>query len=248
MRPSTARIVRCQGYRAPIGASCAGAARARSARVEVSHCDPLHAVLDTQEQAISAHGQSMARIAEPTPLAVNMDENEKRSAGPGGWRWPNEPRWLQQIRQCPVTRTGLYRRSLPEGVVDDDALRRAAIANPDEDAPREAYAVWMLGQKHEFAQRLGAFLTAQLRVAQAYRANPRADVSTLRSWRGDLTPVSIPEFRSGDVLRQWLLDDLGELLTRAVVGWPQIYRGFVERVAMRAVRFIEIGEELFRAA
>jgi uncharacterized protein (TIGR02996 family) len=137
---------------------------------------------------------------------------------------------------------------LPEGVVDDETLRRAVIASPDDDAPREAYAAWMLAQQHEFARTLGAFLTAQLRVAQAYRADPRANVSALRSWRGDRTPVSIPEFRSGDVLRQWLVDDLGELLSRAVVGWPQIYRGFVERVAMRAIRFIEVADELFHAA
>src|ERR1041385_3576889 len=140
MRPSTARIVRCQGYRAPIGASCAGAARARAARVKVSPCDPLHDVLDTQEQAISADVQSMSRIAEPTPLAVNMDENEKRSAGPGGGRWPNErrgggrarsaPRCLQNTGRGPARRGALYRRSRGGGVGDEVAWRRAAIAPP----------------------------------------------------------------------------------------------------------------------
>jgi uncharacterized protein (TIGR02996 family) len=137
---------------------------------------------------------------------------------------------------------------LPRGVVDNEALRRAVIEQPDDEAPRQAYAAWMLAQDHEFAQTIGAFMRAQLRVAEAFRANRRADVRTLRSWRGDTAFVSTPEFRAGDSLRPWFLDQLSSLISLGLVGWPQVYRGAIERVGVRASRFLEVAKELFSLA
>lgn len=159
------------------------------------------------------------------------------------WRWPQETE-VQGASARASTR-GL---GLPDGVVDNQALRRAVIARPDDDAPRQAYAAWMSAQRHPFAQTIGAFVKAQLRVAQAFRENACADVGPLRSWRGDTAFVSTPDFRAGDALRPWFLDDLSSLISLGQIGWPQVYRGFIERVGVRAGRFLRVAEELFSLA
>ena len=128
---------------------------------------------------------------------------DERAHTPRGsqWRWPQEAEFLQnsegRVTAAPTFRThGRWGK-----IVDNEALRRAVVESPNDDAPRQAYADWMTGQPHEFARTIGAFVTAQLRVAQAFRENPRADVGTLRSWRGDTAFVSTPDFRAGDSLR-----------------------------------------------
>ena len=175
-------------------------------------------------------------------------ENPARAASPERvWRWPREPEVLPSGRDRAAARARTALR-WPEGVQDHPELRRMVIDRPDDDAPRHAYAAWLLAQAHPFARTLGAFVTAQLRVAEAFRLDPRADVDGLRCWRGDRTFVSTPEFRAGDALRPWFVDELASLIAPGLVGWPQIYRGFVERVAMRAGRFLELADELFRLA
>jgi uncharacterized protein (TIGR02996 family) len=133
-------------------------------------------------------------------------------------------------------------------VIVHDDLQRAVIASPNDDAPRHAYAAWLAAQNHASVRLLAAFIAAQLRVAEAFRANRRKEVAALRRWRGDDAYVSMPDFRAGDVLRPWFLDAVGPLAAAGLVGWPQIYRGFVERVSVHASRFLEIADELFRLA
>jgi len=175
---------------------------------------------------------------------------DERAHTPRGsqWRWPQEAEFLQNS-EGRVTAAPTFRTHSRWGkIVDNEALRRAVVESPNDDAPRQAYADWMTGQPHEFARTIGAFVTAQLRVAQAFRENPRADVGTLRSWRGDTAFVSTPDFRAGDSLRPWFLDNLSSLISMGLIGWPQVYRGAVERVGVRALRFLEIAEELFTLA
>jgi hypothetical protein len=160
------------------------------------------------------------------------------------WRWPREPDEWPGVREPATPR----RRRLPEGVVDPEELRRMVIAHPDDDAPRHAYAAAMLGQAHPFARTIGAFNAAQLRVAEAFRQDPRADVTRLGRWRAEPSFVSTTAFRAGDTLRPWFVDELHALMSSGLVGWPQVYRGFIERVAMRAGRFLELADELFRLA
>jgi hypothetical protein len=160
------------------------------------------------------------------------------------WRWPQE---LDE-RPCARNPAAASRRRLPGGVVDPTELRRMVIAHPDDDAPRHAYAAAMLVQAHPFARTIGAFTAAQLHVAEAFRHDPRADVTRLRSWRSEPAFVSTTAFRAGDTLRPWFIDELRALMSSGLVGWPQVYRGFVERVAMRAGRFLELADELFRVA
>lgn len=179
-----------------------------------------------------------------------MGTDEREATQPpreSQWRWPSEPEFVPSQHEV-ATRAGFRRVGLPDGVVDNEALRRAVIERPDDDAPRQAYATWMAAQDHELARTIGAFVGGQLRVAQAFRANRRADVSMLRSWRGDTAFVSTAHFRAGDSLRPWFLDTLDSLISLGLVGWPQVYRGFVERVGVRAARFLRIAEELFSLA
>jgi len=181
------------------------------------------------------------------------DEGATFTPREGQWRWPRESEYVQSesVQNVPrLAKTYAEHRALgmPARVVDDAELRRAVIERPDDDAPRQAYAAWMAGQDHAFARTIGAFMGAQLRVAQAFRSNPRAEVSTLRSWRGDTAFVSTADFRAGDSLRPWFLDDLDPMISLGLVGWPQVYRGFVERVAVRALRFLQMADELFRLA
>ena len=114
-----------------------------------------------------------------------MSSDEQATPQESAWRWPREPDWLQSARDRAAALAEARLAGLPEALVDNDGLRRAAIASPDDDAPRHAYAAWLAAQEHEFAQLLGAFIAAQLRVAEAFRADRRAEVAALRRWRGD---------------------------------------------------------------
>jgi len=123
---------------------------------------------------------------------------------------------------------------------EDEALRQAVVENPDDDEPRRAYATWMLAQDNENAKDIGEYIEAQLQVAAAYQANPRADVSAIYrvyGGRGD--------FRTWPAKNSY---DLDLLLSEGLIGAPRFYRGFVERVSVRAARFLEIAEELFSLA
>jgi uncharacterized protein (TIGR02996 family) len=164
------------------------------------------------------------------------------------WRWPREPEWLQGLRDQTTAPVESQALGLPSAVIDNEDLRRAAIARPDDDRPRQAYADWLSAQDHEFAQLLGRFISAQLRVAQAFRSDRRASVTAHLRWRGDAAHVSMPQFRAGDVLRPWFLDSVIALQSMGLVGWPQVYRGFIERIGVRASRFLEIADELFQLA
>jgi hypothetical protein len=187
-------------------------------------------------------------LAHPEEEAMENPENPARPASAERvWRWPREPDVVPSAPDRAAARARTAMR-WPEGVRDHPDLRRMVIDLPDDDAPRQAYAAWLVAQAHPFARTLGAFVTAQLHVAEAFRLDPRADVDGLRSWRGDRAFVSTAEFRAGDALRPWFVDELASLIAPGLVGWPQIYRGFVERVAMRAGRFLELADELFRLA
>lgn len=154
-------------------------------------------------------------------------------------RWPLEPpSWLDSGD------------SLRDAMPDDRALRRAVLAAPDDDEPRRAYAEWMSQQDHEGARAVGAFVRAQLQTAAAFRTDRKANVTALRRWNGEgqeVRPgryISAGEFRGGDTLRAWFASGLGGL----PVGWPHVYRGFVERVWLSGRRFLEIAPELFQVA
>ena len=76
--------------------------------------------------------------------------------------WPNEnPRrtriqrveFMVELAEEAKVRRWKHVKPYPE----DEELRRAVVENPDDDAPRRAYATWMLAQDNENAKRIGAF-------------------------------------------------------------------------------------------
>jgi hypothetical protein len=146
------------------------------------------------------------------------------------------------------------RRATPrkiEGIDDNPAvwdLRRNIVERPDDEDPRRAYEAWLRAQPQSVAKEIANFIAAQLRVAAAFRLDPRADVTTLRNWSGADDYVSVPAFRSAAHLRKWMIDDVRLLFEDGLIGWPQFYRGAIERVTMRAQRFLEFGEEVFDVA
>jgi uncharacterized protein (TIGR02996 family) len=161
--------------------------------------------------------------------------------------WQMEPSQLRSTAERDELRRALATTRMVERVEDNPTLWQEIVARPDDDEPRRVYAAWFRGQRQETAQHFADFMDAQLRVAAAFRADPRADVAALRSW-SDGSYVSVPDFRAAAPLRRRLMEPLRLLLADGLVGWPQFYRGAVERVTMRASRFLEIGEELFRIA
>jgi uncharacterized protein (TIGR02996 family) len=159
--------------------------------------------------------------------------------------WPNE-----NVRRTRIQRQEVVAEMIEEARVrrwkhvkrypEDESLRHAVVEHPNNDAPRHAYAAWMRAQDNENARWIGRFIEAQLRVADAYRADPRADVSaTYNVYGGEGT------FRSKNAEH---LYDLDLLLSEGLIGEPMFFRGFVERVSARAHRFLEIADELFSLA
>jgi hypothetical protein len=161
--------------------------------------------------------------------------------------WQIEPSLPPSTADRDALRASLTTTHIAERVENNPMLWQEIIARPDDDEPRRAYAEWFRSQPTEMAQHFARFMTAQLRVAAAFRADPRADVVVLRSW-SDSSYVSVPDFRAAVPLRRSLTEPLRLLLADGLVGWPQFYRGAVERVAMRARRLLDVGEEVFRVA
>jgi uncharacterized protein (TIGR02996 family) len=160
--------------------------------------------------------------------------------------WQPEPSLMRTTAEREAVRHALSTSIMVQRIEDNPSLRQEIIARPNDDDPRHAYAAWFRGQPQPMAQEFAGFIDSQLRVAAAYRADPKAEVSTLRNWSD--TYVSVAAFRAAVHLRRWLLEDLRMLLVDGLIGWPQFYRGAVERVAMRARRFLEFGEEVFSLA
>lgn len=169
----------------------------------------------------------------------------------GSWQdlneWQIEPSLPRSTADRDALRASLTTTRIAERVENSPTLWQEIIAWPDDDEPRRAYADWFRSQPAEMAQDFARFITAQLRVADAFRADPHADVVVLRSWSGS-SYVSVPDFRAAMPLRRSLTEPLRLLLADGLVGWPQFYRGAVERVVMRARRFLDVGEEVFRVA
>jgi uncharacterized protein (TIGR02996 family) len=119
----------------------------------------------------------------------------------------------------------------PKGFVENEDLLRAVLEQPDDDAPRWAYAAWMRAQNDPDSVMIGEFVESELRIAETFRVDPHADVSAMRRH----APIES-------------LFDIDLMVGDGVVGWPGRARGFVERIGVRANRLIEIADELFSVA
>jgi uncharacterized protein (TIGR02996 family) len=113
-------------------------------------------------------------------------------------------------------------------VTEEDALMRAVIAEPDDDAPRLIYADWL--DEHGESER-AEFIRVQIAAAGLSLKDPRLPPL----WR-----------REGQLLRRnreaWAAP------IRAVSRAHRFFRGFVEYVACDAGQVLSYGGELFTLA
>lgn len=139
-------------------------------------------------------------------------------------------------------------------VDQDPAVVAGVLAAPDADAPRRAYAAWHRARGTDVSRAVADFVDGQLAIAAALRADPDADVAAA------VGPYA-HAFAERDLPRWWrypeggptglaggLAAPLAVLADEGLVANLEFHRGFVEHVAMRASRFLEIADELFALA
>src|ERR1051325_5299999 len=110
-----------------------------------------------------------------------------------------------------------------------DELLRAVIADPDADAPREAFAAW--GVAHGDLQ--GELARIQLAEAHERRYGGELEARRLSVQAFDL----IAQHRN-----EWARDVL------PIASQPQFFRGFVEAVVIDVPTFLSRASELYGVA
>ncbi|MEJ7599061.1 MAG: hypothetical protein WKG01_14225 [Kofleriaceae bacterium] len=130
------------------------------------------------------------------------------------------------------------------------------VTYPDDHAPRWEYARWLRQQDHLLARDAADFVEGQLQLAESLRKDPRADIKGQLPAnvfaRRDVSPQDIPgqlwwrypRSNVGDAL----CDFTAVLLQQGLIDEPKFYGGFVEHVAIKAARFLELADELYSLA
>jgi uncharacterized protein (TIGR02996 family) len=141
----------------------------------------------------------------------------------------------------------------------------AVLRSPDDDAPRWEYARWLRTHDTDAARNSAEFIEWQLRLAESLRADPRADIKPQlpdgvfsRRWSEPTDLPDQPWWRYPGVDCKYgripgtgergLGESLGILHREEIIDGSQYFRGFIERVAIRASRFLEIADELYSLA
>jgi len=205
--------------------------------------------------------------SDPVEHAAQIDEvNRKEVEDARAWTWPVEDddihdrgwraQWLKRLeddREVSVwsMRDGetVIERAGP--VPTNWNLMAQIIATPDADGPRAAYARWLRTQQHPFANMTADFIDGQLRIAAAFRKDPCADVKSELPEHAFSFPQNDPQGWWRHPREQWLYETTGALTRGSGVGLisdEQRFRGFVEHVAIKARRFLEIADELYSLA
>jgi uncharacterized protein (TIGR02996 family) len=110
-------------------------------------------------------------------------------------------------------------------VIEEDALLKAVIADPDDDAPRLIYADWLDEQgQSERAE----FIRVQVALTAIAADDPRRRQLAERE-------------------RQFATENLLPALPPLLRDWS-FHRGFVDRVTYAAADFLRGGADIFRAA
>lgn len=139
----------------------------------------------------------------------------------------------------------------------NETLLTEVLAVPNDDVPRANYATWLRTQSHPMAIDAADFIDGQLRLARSFRLNPRADIKAELPEhafaRRTVEATDAPD-------RQWWrfakdTDVMGTMPDRTailrelgLVDNQLYFRGFVEHVAIKASRFLEIADELYSLA
>ena len=138
----------------------------------------------------------------------------------------------------------------------------AILRSPDDNAPRREYARWLRTHGTEAARHSAEFVEWQLRLAESLRADPLADIRPqlpdgVFSSRQQ-GPEYLPDqpwwrFPGVDCDHEGnVYNGLGEstmiLFKEGLIDRQQYYRGFIEHVAMKTSRFLELADELYSLA
>jgi uncharacterized protein (TIGR02996 family) len=154
-----------------------------------------------------------------------------------------------------------YKYGFPVG---EEYIARV-LKRPDEDAPRSEYAEWLRVYDTEAARNSAEFVEWQLRLAETLRADPRADIrpqlpdgvfSPREPGPDDLPDQPWWRYPGGDCKygripgtgEKGLGESIKVLIAEGLIDRSQYFRGFVEHVAIRAARFLEIADELYGLA
>lgn len=141
----------------------------------------------------------------------------------------------------------------------------AVLRCPDDDAPRWDYARWLRTHDTDAARGSAEFIEWQLRLAETLRADPRVDIKPHLPDRvfspRDPGPDDLPDqpwWRYPGIACDYgRVPGIGEtglgestriLAREGIIDREQHFRGFVEHVAIRAARFLEIADELYGLA
>jgi hypothetical protein len=153
-----------------------------------------------------------------------------------------------------------YKYGFPVG----EEFIASVVQNPDADAPRWEYARWLRTHDTDVARRSAEFVEWQLRLAESLRADPQADIRPqlpdgvfFRRWS---EPTDLPDqswWRYPGIDCKYSAPGAGEkglgestkiLDHEGIIDNSQFFRGFIEHVAIRAARFLEIADELYGLA
>jgi hypothetical protein len=201
---------------------------------------------------------------------LRIDEERARA-----WTWPTE-RLLatREEREQDLAETRQHRsfvvraaakagKTLPPyvyGYPVGEEYVAAVLLNPDDDDARWSYARWLRQFDNTAAWGTADFIEWQLRLAAALRENPRSDIKSQFPrrifnapddreqpwWRFPGLATLYGEVPGlGD---QGLGESTKVLERREIIARPEFYRGFVEHVAIKAARFLEIADELYGLA
>ena len=139
----------------------------------------------------------------------------------------------------------------------NDGLIAEILAHADDASSRARLAIWLRGQSHPMAATAADFIAGQLFLAESFAKDPRADVkASLPAHafaRREVQATDIADqdwwrfAASPDVMRAmydytYVLGEVG------LIDDAQYFRGFVEHVAIKASRFLEIADELYSLA
>lgn len=213
-------------------------------------------------------GMSYEELRDSVARRAQVEEQRARE-----WTWPTESdpgtweavsdrerrseKLAEHLEETTYTHTTIVgnelefssHRRLPQNV----ELRERIRAHPDDVEARREFATWLRAQSDPRAPVAADFIEGQLRLADALHLNPRADIKH-----------ELPEdsFEARQDSESWwrypynpsrglgaaLSDDLAILLEEGLIADLRWYRGFVEHVAVKAHRFLEIADELFSLA
>ena len=197
---------------------------------------------------------SIARILDAQIAARDKEEREDV--------WPHEPHAFRTTEDRDISHARRVAAKLKQ-YPENQELLAEVIAHPDSDEPRRAYAAWMARQDPlmfddiytagpvkdrpkmpgDDPKEIARFIENQLRVADSYRRDPKANPDLLMA--DQPYPNTVEHMRGGgpSFYGRDDIDVMGDVLQPG--GFS---RGFVSAVTMQSKYFLMFTEEVFRRA